>query len=520
MVDSARVEALFYAVYDLPPDDASQVLDRECAHSAEVRSAVQRLLDRDRAGHWSFLEPDGDLAVEAMAGVGRVDEPVARPGEALRDSERVGRFLVLKRIGEGAMAVVYSAYDELLDRRVALKIWRRGLRTSEHLAHEAKALARLAHPNVVPIYEVAQDGDRVFVAMELVTGQSLREWLVAEPRTWQSVLPTFLQAGRGLSAAHKAGLVHRDFKPDNVVVGDDGRARVVDFGIATLIGRGDERGDHAVLGTPAFMAPEQFLGEQATAATDQFGFCVALYRALYGAAPFDGDNVHALRRNVIAGATRTPPRSASVPAWVPTVLLRGLARDPSARFESMDILLAEIERRLPSGPEVDPNVGRRERFALAMAIALLSAGLLGATSTWRGAPTPSTARTLLIMAAVVVVGLAGAGGLLRKRLLGNRFACRVGAVVWFSALDVMLHRLLAIHFGEPVPEVIAVDLVALGIQVALAAVLVDRRFGRVAWVFLTGALIVVHEPAWAVAVYLAAVTISCVLGVFAWARDT
>jgi serine/threonine protein kinase len=187
--------------------------------------------------------------------------------------------------------------------------------------------------------------------------------------------------------------------------------------------------ENGLAGTPAFMAPEQFLGEQATAASDQFAFCVALYRALYGVPPFEGDNLRALQRNVLAGTARPPPQSGGAPAWIAPILVRGLARGPSALFESMDALLAAIEPRLPSGPEVDPNVGRPERLALAAALALLGAGLLGARYGSHAALTFSTTRSLVVTPAAVAVGLAVAAGVLRKRLLGNRFASRVGAVV-------------------------------------------------------------------------------------------
>jgi serine/threonine protein kinase len=202
---------------------------------------------------------------------------------------------VLDRIGAGGMGVVYAAYDPELDRRVALKLLRPDRFGSDadrlRLLREAQALARLADPHVVSVYDTGTFGDRVFVAVELVEGETLRQWLGglrAAPRSWREVLARFLPAGRGLAAAHAAGLVHRDFKPENVLLGRDGRVRVADFGLAEaapepggkLAALPAEWG--LVLGTPAYMAPEQLRGIAVDARSDQFSFCVALFEALYG----------------------------------------------------------------------------------------------------------------------------------------------------------------------------------------------------------------------------------------------
>ncbi len=182
---------------------------------------------------------DDLTATVPLDGVGPRPGPSA---EALGRGVAVGRYVVLDRIGAGGMGVVYAAYDPELDRRVALKLLRPdrfgGDAGRLRLLREAQALARLTHPNVVAVYDVGTFGDRVFVAMELVEGETLRQWLRAEPRSprpWREVLERFLPAGRGLAAAHAAGLVHRDFKPENVLLGRDGRARVVDFGLAKAL---------------------------------------------------------------------------------------------------------------------------------------------------------------------------------------------------------------------------------------------------------------------------------------------
>jgi serine/threonine protein kinase len=277
--------------------------------------------------------------------------------------------VVIERIGQGAMGVVYAAYDPELDRRVALKLLRPEGRHLEHLRRrllrEAQALARLSHPNVVSVHDVGTCGDGLFLAMDLVEGTTLAEWLHT-PRPWREVLRVFVEAGRGLAAAHAAGLVHRDFKPANVLVGHHGQVRVTDFGLASTSGKPDEplplaelqrepldplatrspglTRTGAVLGTPAYMAPEQLQG-RADALSDQFSFCVALHEALHGERPFQGDSSEALIRAAWEGRVRAPTREAKVPAWVRRAVRRGLRARPEERFPSMEALLAVLDPR-------------------------------------------------------------------------------------------------------------------------------------------------------------------------------
>ncbi|MBK7830434.1 protein kinase [Nannocystis sp.] len=300
----------------------------------------------------------------------------------------IGRFRVLSPLGAGGMSVVYGAYDEQLDRRVAVKLLKgSGSPDSQaRLLREAQAMARLAHPNVVAVHEAGLWGAQVYIAMEFVKGVDLRAWLALAPRAWPEVVEVFTAAGHGLAAAHQAGLVHRDFKPANVLLGDDGRARVVDFGLvrqsdepsaavpsdrpivgaaalhATLTATG------AILGTPAYMSPEQHQGRPADARSDQFSFCVALYEGLHGALPFAGDSLPALADAVLAGRVRPVPEDSRVPAWLRRVVLRGLAVDPAARWPSMDELLDELGR--------DPDRLRRARLRLAVIVGLVAALVL------------------------------------------------------------------------------------------------------------------------------------------------
>ena len=290
-----------------------------------------------------------------------LEETLPRTG----DPRKINRFAVLRQIGAGGMGVVYAGYDEELDRRVAIKVVREDMVASQgrsRMLREAKAMAKVSHPNVVQVYEVGEFAGQVFVAMEFVKGTTLAEWLTAEERAWEEVLEMYLQAGRGLAAAHRQGLVHRDFKPDNVLVGADGRARVLDFGLARAENQRAPELDSAqvrvsppssalstsltmagaIMGTPAFMSPEQHLGEPTDVRSDQFSFCVALYGALYGHAPFEGLTLMELSENVIEGQLRPPPAGTPVPAWVFEALRTGLATAPDDRHPSMDTLLAAL----------------------------------------------------------------------------------------------------------------------------------------------------------------------------------
>jgi serine/threonine protein kinase/tetratricopeptide (TPR) repeat protein len=346
---------------------------------------------------------------------------------------RIGHFILLQRLGAGSMGEIYAAYDEQLDRRVALKLVRHGSaltkQSDELLLREAKALAQVSHPNVVQIYETGLHEGRLFIAMEFIRGQTLTNWLhgaeqMPRPLRQREILRRFISAGRGLEAAHTAGVAHRDFKPDNVIVGDDGRVRVVDFGLArvlvestasstaktdraaktdrtaktdrkdapVVVARDFDNGETVrfdpaseaigaaatvlagqpespsssmsvssalpevtaataltrpgtVMGTPQFMAPEQMIGGLPDHRSDQFSFCVALYHALYGSFPFQGEYPHGLLDSIEAGVTGLE-HGVRLGARLRRALCRGLAVDPSQRFANMGDLLSELESAL------------------------------------------------------------------------------------------------------------------------------------------------------------------------------
>jgi len=345
------------------------------------------------------------------------DSVVAELAAPLERGAQVGRYLVLGRIGEGGMGVVYAGYDPELDRKVAIKLLRAAPKrgssdskdTQARLLREAQALARISHPNVVPVYDVGTYQERVFIAMEFVEGTTAKKWIKEKKPSWREVLEVFTAAGRGLAAAHAAGLVHRDFKPENVLVGRDGRVRVMDFGLARVEDTGAEATvlpqmvralteesipkpldqltqEGRILGTPNYMSPEQYTGRALDARTDQFSFCAALYYGLYRKRPFEPQQMseaaeHVFRdgdptmqataavaspRLLLRGPILEPPRDIKVPAWVRRVMNKGLSLNPDQRYESMEALLADLGK--------DPWIPvRRWGFAAAALVVAVSA---------------------------------------------------------------------------------------------------------------------------------------------------
>jgi tetratricopeptide (TPR) repeat protein len=291
--------------------------------------------------------------------------------EFVAEPTRLDRYVLLERIGRGSSASVWAAYDPQLDRRVAIKLLHQ--RGDESAAStrldEAQALARLSHPNVVAVHDVQsfaipEVGHGVFIVMEFLAGVSLREWM-SQPHDWDEVVTVFRDAGRGLAAAHEHGLVHRDFKPSNVMFGVDGRVRVLDFGLARASKSKHDDRPRRIVGTPVYMAPEQHLGDPVDARSDQFAFCATLFEALYMQRPFTGHDRVTLGTAKLRGEIMPPPRAARVPAWLHAVVLRGLAAEPSARFPNMNELLDALAR--------DPRRVRR-RWIAAAAITTVVAG--------------------------------------------------------------------------------------------------------------------------------------------------
>ena len=290
----------------------------------------------------------------------------------LTPGTEVARYRVVRFIGGGGGGQVYEAFDPQLGRPVALKMIRAEVSEGAQVVGEARALAKLSHPNVVNVHDAGIFERRAFVVMELVEGLSLERWLELAPRGWRQIAERFLDAGKGLAAAHAAGLVHRDVKPANVIVGVDGRARMADFGLAEPSGHTPRAGQTA--GTPAYMAPEQLVGEPADARSDQFSFCVAFYWALFGQHPYrqtsvEGATLLTVAREVMAGRIRPRPPGRAVPVWLERAVARGLEADPAQRYPSMPALLEEIGRGLQA-----PAPGRHRRV---LAGAVIGAALVG-----------------------------------------------------------------------------------------------------------------------------------------------
>ncbi len=310
--------------------------------------------------------------------------PPVRAEEGPPFGEAIGRYLVLAVLGRGGMGVVYAAYDPVLDRRIALKLLREvasdgeGTEGRVRMSREAQALARLSHPNVMTVHDVGEHAGSMYIAMELVDGTTLGEWQPSQP--WRAVVERYSDAARGLAAAHAAGIIHRDFKPDNVLVGKDGRVRVTDFGLARALEvtsspppltlEESTTGRHAlsdrltalgtVMGTPRYMAPEQIDGEPVDARTDQFAWCLSLWEALYGEPPFAAVPL-AARSAVMKTDIPVIPSKSPVPRAVGRVLLRGLARDPAKRWSDLDTVVAALAR-----------LTTRRRPALLITLALLA----------------------------------------------------------------------------------------------------------------------------------------------------
>ncbi len=471
------------------------------------------------------------------------DEPASQPSQpatalaqtlpdtgespALSDAERaideplparIGRYAVLRRLGRGAMGLVYSAYDPELDRKVAIKVLRDAMRGREaarkRVQQEAQTLARLSHPNVVQVYEVGEDADgagrHVFIVMEFVAGVSLRTWQAQHPLTdehsFDARLRLYLQAAAGLAAAHQSGLIHRDFKPDNVQVGDDGRVRVVDFGLARALDSAagaDSASSHgasgssgeslrasrerltqigAILGTPGFMAPEQIAGQATDERSDQWSFCAALYEALYGQLPFSGETFEEIAQSVLSGALPpslpSPARGVAVPAVVERVLRRGLARDPGDRFPSMAALIAALEPGLL--PDADSLESQRSKRRVATTLTAFGLLLMLVRQLTRPHEAPESLGSSVLIGWLLLLSYLG-GRLLVRRLLRRQPAYRrgvyfVGVICTYFALG----RTLGWIIDIPLSKYLILE------TLGLAALLLSEvpYAGRVYWLAL------------------------------------
>lgn len=331
---------------------------------------------------------------ELVAALGRDEDDGATERAA-----RMGRFEILDVLGAGSTGLVYRAHDPVLRRDVALKLLAHAAGDDHDLLREAQALARLSHPNVTAVYEVGETPEGVFIALELVEGETLRSRLAGGPLPPGAVVDALTQTGRGLAAAHAAGILHGDVKPENVVLRPDGRACLLDFGLA---GTADEA---ALGGTALYAAPERLRGGPATPASDQYALSLSFYEALIGERPFVGETIAEIRAAALAGRLRRPgPRAADAPAWLVALLVRGASADPRERFPSVEALVSEVERARDRGRRAWPLWAFGVAFGgvvttAAIAVPLVSRGVgrpaasaaSAATATATSAATPSAA---------------------------------------------------------------------------------------------------------------------------------
>jgi tetratricopeptide (TPR) repeat protein len=431
----------------------------DCLSDEQIAEFAEGLLSSVQSGevarHIAECSTCRAIASGAVACVRTMPSASARTEGDLHLSpgERIGRYEVLEWVGSGAMGTVYAAHDPALDRKVALKLIRAnaaGPELETRLLREAKAMARLSHPEVITVFDAGMHAERVYVAMEFVEGGTLREWLEAAPRTKEQILSVYQRAGRGLAQAHAAGIVHRDFKPDNVLVGADGRVRVTDFGLARAEtapisdprprldsgaepqpGAANLTQTGALVGTPVYMAPERLMGLAADARSDSYSFCVALYEALYGERPFRGTTALELFIAKSTGDVRPAPPGARVSKPIRHILLTGLRPQVEDRpHASMEELLVALERASGASTRAfrwhSPwrwANGRRSRAVAlgAAAVAALAGGAAGVVS-WRARAARTADEASLVFVAsgrrpaVAIVGGAPFGDLLATEL--------------------------------------------------------------------------------------------------------
>jgi hypothetical protein len=358
----------------------------EGALDAAERSRVERLIDQCA------------VCRRHVSDVMRVRSTVgATPGVAATPTwpERVGRYEVRGKLGEGGMGVVLRAWDPQLEREVAVKLVRgESADGALRLVREARAMAKLRHPSVITVHDAGILGGEVFVVMELVDGENLAEYLARKP-PWREALARCLAAGAGLAAAHARGLVHRDFKPHNVLCDRDGRILVADFGLARASpGVGDAASalttTGAVVGTPAYMAPEQHLGEAVGPAADQFAFAATVYEALYAQRPFPGTTLAALISEVLSGKVRPPPPASDVPRELAAVVMRGLAREPAERWPSLQAMLDALVA--PASATPPPPAASRRTLWIGLGAGAAAAAVIGVFAATRDPePAPEAA---------------------------------------------------------------------------------------------------------------------------------
>lgn len=371
---------------------ASPVVDPQAVSDSD-RKDDPLLGDTVTPGSARALEDPDSFTTTHQSGEKR-DPTLDERGPVLNKGEPIDRYVVLDQRGRGGMGEVYAAWDPVLDRKVALKVLKAEYEGAGKLAdelrlrlmREAQSLAKVNHPGVVTVHDVGIVEGKVYVAMEFVEGQSLTEWLREKKRSWREVLEMFLETGEGLAAAHEAGVTHRDFKPDNVIISRAGRPRVMDFGLAHSHSERTQApkppssssalqrkitSPGIMLGTPAYMSPEAMYGRPTDPRSDEFSFAVALFEALYGVRPFEGNTAFAVAAEIEQQRVKPPPRASRVPRRIHQILAKALRPNPDERFQTLRALLIQLGRRK----------GSRRRRVLAV-VGLVAAVVAIATGLW------------------------------------------------------------------------------------------------------------------------------------------
>ncbi|HEY5961692.1 MAG TPA: serine/threonine-protein kinase [Polyangiaceae bacterium] len=350
---------------DCPSDDTFAAFIENRLDGAKLEAFFQHSRDcRSCTATLAALARQPSDAEPSLA-----DDPLSQRAPLTPRPEIGGRYIAQAILGAGGMGIVYLAQDNRLNRQVALKLTHKGMTQSAifRMMREAQAMAQLSHKNVVTVYDVGTWQGHVFIAMEYLQGGTLSRYLLERSPSPEDILELFLQAGRGLVAAHSAGIVHRDFKPDNVLLGANGEARVADFGLArwymndprfsnqwldtgAILSQQSLRPElvtrlGTMIGTPAYMPPEQLKGLAVDQRADIWSFSAALYEALHCELPFPGRTPAEVLTYVERGAVRAPPEGSRVPGWLRRALLRGLRADPDERYATLSELLEVIERR-------------------------------------------------------------------------------------------------------------------------------------------------------------------------------
>lgn len=439
------------------------------------------------------LEPKSDTEDTSAQTLDARFDSAGAAKHVVRLGQRAGRFVLLSEVGRGGMGTVFAAYDEHLERKVAIKLLHpsRGAPADasyhQRLLREAQAMARVAHPNVVSVYEAGETGGQVFLAMEFVDGVPLSQWQKQSERTWEAVLEMYLQAGRGLAAAHAQGLVHGDFKPDNVLVGLDGRARVLDFGLARFGELQSEApraaapqspgetvsprltvGDNFA-GTPGYMSPEQYQCKPLDARSDQFSFCVALYEVLYGSLPFGGKSVAELAASTAAGMILPAPASTHVPEEVYRILTRGLKTNPEDRFPTLEALLNALHLETTDAWG-GAAISRRSLVNAVVVVGML----LTVLGQLLRAQRPVRIREMLIISVVLLTVVLGGGLMRRRTLLRNALHRRVWLLIVITLLQNFGLRLIATYQGESYSQLRPYEMLVLAGSLTMLSLYLGR----------------------------------------------